>query len=141
MTMWRLPKEVVHLLRCQELLQEDTMKAQGELKQQLDTVGQDVENARDDVAGVHTDLNKLGDNMNLLQQQQSYTAEGIYVLCRCLVFRLSSNSLLSASRNVSERIWQRCALMCSSPQYHSKTQCLSVKSLGYAKVTDLSWQV
>ena len=64
-------------------VQEDTMKAQGELKQQLDTVGQDVENARDDVAGVHTDLNKLGDNMTLLQQQQSYTSEGIYILCRC----------------------------------------------------------
>lgn len=132
--MWRLPKEIMHLLRCQELLQEDTMKAQGELKQQLDTVGQDVENARDDVAGVHSDLNKLGDNMNLLQQQQSYTAEGIYVLCRCLVSRLLSNSLLSASRNVSEQIWQRRALICLSLQYQSKTHCSSVRPLGYAKV-------
>ena len=58
------------------------MKAQDELKDQLDTVGHDVENARSDVAGVHSDLNKLGDNMNLLQQQQSYTSEGIYILCR-----------------------------------------------------------
>ena len=68
------------------MVQEDTMKAQGELKEQLDTVGQDIENARDDVAGVHTDLNKLGDNMTLLQQQQSYTSEGIYILCRCLAY-------------------------------------------------------
>lgn len=58
------------------------MKAQEDLKQQLDTVGQDVESARSDVAEVHTDLNKLGDNMYLLQQQQTYTSEGIYVLCR-----------------------------------------------------------
>ena len=64
------------------VMQEDTMKAQDELKNQLDTVGQDVENARTDVAEVHTDLNKLGENMTLLQQQQSYTSEGIYILCR-----------------------------------------------------------
>lgn len=60
------------------------MKAQAELKDQLDTVGHDVENARSDVAEVHSDLNKLGDNMTLLQQQQSYTSEGIYILCRCV---------------------------------------------------------
>ena len=58
------------------------MKAQDELKVQLDTVGHDVENTRTDVAEVHSDLNKLGDNMNLLQQQQNYTSEGIYILCR-----------------------------------------------------------
>ena len=58
------------------------MRAQAALKSQLDNVGMDVENTRGDVAEVHADLTRLGDNMNLLAEQQSYTSEGIYLLCR-----------------------------------------------------------
>jgi len=46
-------------------------------------VGSQVESTGSDVREVHSDLSKLGTNMEDLKLQQGYTAEGIYVLCRC----------------------------------------------------------
>eukprot|EP00884_Botryococcus_braunii_P017000 jgi/Botrbrau1/3984/Bobra.0365s0056.1 len=62
--------------------QDETIAAQQVMQRKLETVGTDVEGAREQVAGVHASVMELEGTLGELNQQQLVANDGIYLLCR-----------------------------------------------------------
>lgn len=62
--------------------QDETIAAQQVMQRKLESVGTDVEGAREQVAGVHASVKDLEGNLGDLSLQQQYANDGIYLLCR-----------------------------------------------------------